>query len=107
MSLTREEVRQIAVLAKLELRADELEQLTRDLGSILDHMRELTGAPAEGVPPMGGVSELPAPFREDIPGADPLCLGIDAFAPAWVERFFTVPRLAALDAAAAAERGAP
>jgi aspartyl-tRNA(Asn)/glutamyl-tRNA(Gln) amidotransferase subunit C len=107
MSLTRDEVRQIAQLAKLDLEAGDLDSMTRDLGSILDHMRELTEAPAGDIAPMRGVSEHMAPYREDEPGADRLQQPIDTFAPGWQDRFFVVPRLAALDADAAAERGAP
>lgn len=101
--LTPAEVTQVAALARLALSASELEELTRDLGSILDHMRELTEADVAEVAPMRGVSDHPAPFREDEPGADPLIAPPDEFAPVWTERFFTVPRLAALDADALAD----
>ena len=105
MSITRGEVEQVARLAKLALSEEELGELTRDLGSILDHMTELDRVDADTLQPMGGVSEHPAPFREDAPGADRLEVEIDRFAPGRKDRFFTVPRLAALDADALAEEG--
>src|SRR5690606_21117263 len=96
-----------AVLARLALSEEELDALTRDLGSILEHMRVLGTVDTESLPPMGGVSEHPAPFREDRTGADPLQNEIAVFAPGWTDRFFTVPRLAALDADALLEEEGP
>jgi aspartyl-tRNA(Asn)/glutamyl-tRNA(Gln) amidotransferase subunit C len=106
MSLTPHDVRQISTLARLDLDEEEVDSLTRELGSILDHMRELSEAEVEGVAPMGGVSAHPAPFREDAQGADPLHLPLERIAPAWEEGLFVVPRLAALDADALVEGGA-
>jgi aspartyl-tRNA(Asn)/glutamyl-tRNA(Gln) amidotransferase subunit C len=105
MSISRREVEQVAKLAKLALGDDELAELTKDLGSILSHMEELGAADVASLAPMGGVSEHPAPYREDVTGADALHKGIEAFAPDWKERFFTVPRLAALDADALGVEG--
>jgi aspartyl-tRNA(Asn)/glutamyl-tRNA(Gln) amidotransferase subunit C len=95
----------VAKLAKLALNDEELEGLTKDLGSILDHMAELGAVDTAALSPMRGVSEHPAPYREDVPGADLLRMGIEEFAPDWKQRFFTVPRLAALDADALADEG--
>jgi aspartyl/glutamyl-tRNA(Asn/Gln) amidotransferase C subunit len=69
-----------------------------DLDSILGHMNELERVPAEGAEALGGVSGHPAPFRQDVPGSDPLLIPIEQIAPEWRDHFFVVPRLAALDA---------
>jgi|SRR5690606_3670047 len=103
MTIRREEVQQIAALARLELNEEELASLARDLGSILDHIEELSTVDVEGVEPMEGVSGHPAPMRRDEPGADPLHRRPEEIAPAWEEGFFLVPRLAALDAEAGGE----
>lgn len=105
MEITRREVEQIAELARLALTPEEVEGLRADLGSILGHVHELRAAEVEGVAPMGGVSEHPAPMREDASGADALRLPLDEISPSRVEGFFTVPRLAALDADALADEG--
>jgi aspartyl-tRNA(Asn)/glutamyl-tRNA(Gln) amidotransferase subunit C len=97
MQISPEEVRKIAVLARLALDAAESEAIARDLGSILEHMDALGELDTTGIPPMGGVSEHAAPMREDRAGADPLRLPLARVAPSLVDRFFTVPRLAALD----------
>lgn len=101
MSITEREVRQIALLAKLELSEDELREMADDLGAILGHMEELEGVDLGAAAAIGGVSTHVAPFRDDVPGADPLQRDIGDFAPARSEGFFLVPRLAALDADAA------
>lgn len=103
MSITRSQVQQVATLARLAPEDAELDELTRDLGSILDHMRELAEVDSPELVAMGGVSDHPAPYRDDQPGADLLRHGIDSFAPGWEDRFFVVPRLAALDADALSE----
>lgn len=105
MSISRSEVEQVAKLAKLALTDDEMLEITRDLGSILDHMADLAAVDATALSPMRGVSEHPAPYREDLAGADPLGRPVEEFAPDWTDHFFTVPRLAALDADALAEEG--
>lgn len=100
MQISAEEVMQIARLARLELGAAERAEIAGDLGSILEHMKELGEVDTDGIPPMGGVSEHFAPMREDRLGADSLHLPLDGLAPSLADRFFTVPRLAALDAEA-------
>jgi aspartyl-tRNA(Asn)/glutamyl-tRNA(Gln) amidotransferase subunit C len=98
MKITERQVRQIATLARLELRPEEIAEMAQDLTSILDHMEELSVVDVEGIAPMGSVREEPAPMRDDAVGADPLRLSPDRIAPAFAERFFLVPRLPALDA---------
>lgn len=103
MSLDRSEVEQVARLAKLSLDEAEVASLTHDLSSILDHMRELAEADLEGIPPVSGIGEHPAPMRADELGADPMHRSIEELAPQSNARFFVVPRLAALDADALAD----
>lgn len=105
MSLNRSEVEQVARLAKLSLDEAEVASLTHDLSSILDHMRELAEADLEGVPPVSGIGEHTAPMRADELGADPLHLSLEELAPQSQDRFFVVPRLAALDADALVYEG--
>jgi aspartyl-tRNA(Asn)/glutamyl-tRNA(Gln) amidotransferase subunit C len=98
MSITEGDVRQIAALAKLRLTQPEISEMAADLDSILGHMRDLQEAEVAGVPPTTGVTEHAAPMREDASVPDQLENPVGAFAPAWKENLFVVPRLAALDA---------
>lgn len=102
MQLTRTEVEGIAALARLDLDEAEKDGLAHDLASILEHMTALREVDVDDVPPMEGVSEHPAPFRDDEPRPDPLEITLPELAPAFSEGFFVVPRLAALDADALA-----
>lgn len=68
------------------------------MNDILEHFGELASADLAGIAPEPATS-WPAPVRPDTAPPDPLALPPSALAPAWEAGFFTVPRLAALDAA--------
>lgn len=98
MSVTRAEVLQVAELARLHLSPTEVERLTEELNGILAHVAELERADVSNVSAVGGATEWPAPLRADEPGADPLTGAPTALSDHAEQNFFTVPRLAALDA---------
>lgn len=95
MSVSREQVHAIAALAKLRISETEARMFAAQLSDILDHVEALSAAEMD----REGDDSIPAfvPLRPDSPPADPLHGGPAAFAPAWAESFFTVPRLAAMD----------
>ena len=109
MTVTTEEVLRIAALARLAVGAQEAERFTAQLNGILAHVEELRSAEREegtgGAAPAGQASPAPAAsaLREDRTGPDPLARPPAALAPRWEAGFFIVPRLAALDAEAAAD----
>lgn len=98
MSVSAEEVRRIAALAHLRLSEPEVQSMSEQLSSILEHMDELRRVDVAGIPPVGGVVQWSAPLRDDVNGADPLHRPPHELAPEWTDGFFRVPRLAALDA---------
>jgi aspartyl-tRNA(Asn)/glutamyl-tRNA(Gln) amidotransferase subunit C len=65
MSITREEVRRIALLARLRLSDAEEERLTDELGHILEHMTALGRLDTSGVAPMAHALDLVNALRED------------------------------------------
>ena len=92
MSVTREDVRRVAELARLTLPEEALDGYVMQLNGILAHMEAL-----QGVPPLAGDAMAAAegmPLRADVPGATPLDRDAEQFAPAMREGFFLVPRLA-------------
>lgn len=95
MSVSRDQVHAIAALAKLRITDAEAETFAVQLSDILDHVEALSAAETD----REGDDSMPpsAPLRPDSPPADPLHAGPAAFAPAWADGFFTVPRLAAMD----------
>jgi aspartyl-tRNA(Asn)/glutamyl-tRNA(Gln) amidotransferase subunit C len=95
MSLTLDEVRRIARLARLRLSPEEEEAFAGQLSAILDHVAQLGELDVSQVEPMthalaaGEVS----PLREDVPLA---CLSTEealANAPAREGSCFKVPRI--------------
>ena len=94
MSISLEEVRRIAGLARLEL--DDPSRMAAEMGSILEHMAVLGEAEAEAEAEAG--PESVSVMRDDsvtvTPGfVKPENLGVAAEA-----EFFTVPRLSAMEA---------
>ena len=93
MALTPETVRQVAQLARLRLREDEVELFTRQLNDILDYVKKLNELDTSGVPPMAHVLEVHNVFREDqvhdsLPVEEAL-----ANAPVQQRQAFVVPKI--------------
>jgi aspartyl-tRNA(Asn)/glutamyl-tRNA(Gln) amidotransferase subunit C len=65
MRIGEAEVLHLAALAQLEITADELPGLLRDLEMILGHFAALASVDTRGVPPTSHVSELATPLRKD------------------------------------------
>ena len=57
-AVTLEQVGHVADLANLELTAEELPRLARDLNAILGHIAQLNELDTADVPPMAQVSEI-------------------------------------------------
>jgi len=96
VSVTREQVRQVAVLARLHLTEEEATLFASQLADILAHVEELESAGNPTADEDGPVS-VRAPLRIDEPPADGLADPPSAVAPDWRDGFFTVPRLDAMD----------
>jgi aspartyl-tRNA(Asn)/glutamyl-tRNA(Gln) amidotransferase subunit C len=80
-------------LANLQLEPDEVDRLAAGIAGIIAHVEALRALDLDGVPPYTAAADDAAPLRPDEPGADPLQHGPEAFAPAWADGFFLVPRL--------------
>lgn len=96
MAVTRQDVIQVARLARLQLNAVEIESLTHELNAILGHVEDLATVPFDGDEPDEGDAVDGAPLRSDDGEPDLLETPPASFAPAWEEGFFTLPRLDAL-----------
>jgi aspartyl-tRNA(Asn)/glutamyl-tRNA(Gln) amidotransferase subunit C len=64
--LTRKEVEEIAMLARLHLEPAELDQMQDELGAILAHFRSIAVADTNDVPPMTHAVPMDAPLRLDV-----------------------------------------
>ncbi len=65
MSVTIDEVRYIASLARLSLSKEEEERLAEQLSEVLDYIEKLNELDTSGIPPMSHVLDLHSVFRED------------------------------------------
>ncbi|MCC5927195.1 MAG: Asp-tRNA(Asn)/Glu-tRNA(Gln) amidotransferase subunit GatC [Bacteroidetes bacterium] len=71
MSVTKDDVKYMANLARLRLSDDEVELFQKDMNKILDYMDQLNQVDTSHVEPLEHVLELPAKYRADI-AVDPL-----------------------------------
>lgn len=94
MSVSIEDVRHIAGLARLGLTDDRAAALVNELNGILAHMDVLAKVDTGDVEPIAGIGASGAPLREDQGPSVPLAHAIDTFAPQFEQGFFLVPRLA-------------
>jgi aspartyl-tRNA(Asn)/glutamyl-tRNA(Gln) amidotransferase subunit C len=65
MSLTRQQVEKVSLLARLRLSADELATMTSQLGQVVDYMALLNELDTTEVEPMAHAIEVANVFRED------------------------------------------
>jgi aspartyl-tRNA(Asn)/glutamyl-tRNA(Gln) amidotransferase subunit C len=65
MSLTREDVEKVSLLARLRLTDEELELMTAQLGAIVGYVEQLKELNTEEVEPMAHAVEVTNVFRAD------------------------------------------
>jgi len=92
MSVTKDDVRRIARLARIAEPADRLDALTDELNGILDWIEMLGEVDVEGVEPMTTAVQTPLPMREDEITDGGVREKVLANAPKSEEGFFVVPK---------------
>lgn len=65
MSLTREEVEKVSLLARLRLSGAELDQMTEQLGAIVAYVEQIGEVDTSNVEPMAHVADVDSVFRDD------------------------------------------
>ena len=65
MAITREEIKHIAELSRLELSEEEMDKFGNQLGSILKYISQLNEVDTKGVQPTAQVSGLSNVWRAD------------------------------------------
>lgn len=94
MSVTDEEVRRIAELARIAIPDAQVSEIAAQLRSILGHVDALSKVSTVGVEPAIGIGAEGMPLRVDGGPPYPLDGTREEFAPAMRDGFFLVPRLA-------------
>ena len=92
MSISREEVIHVSRLARLNLREEEVEKFTGQLGAILEHVSKLNEVDTEGVPPTSHALDLVNVFREDAVTESPI-ENMEKMAPDFEKGHFRVPKV--------------
>jgi aspartyl-tRNA(Asn)/glutamyl-tRNA(Gln) amidotransferase subunit C len=92
-SLSREEVEEIALLARLAFTAEETERLRGELGDILTHMEALQEVDVTGVEPMTHAVPVQLRLRDDQVEPSLPAERVVAGAPASSDTYFEVPHI--------------
>jgi len=91
MSLTREQVEKVSLLARLRLSPAELETMTAQLGAIVGYIEQLSELDTDKVEPMAHAVELHNVFRPDEVRPSTDRAEMLANAPSSDREFFLVP----------------
>ena len=93
MAVTPQDVKHVAMLARLGLTDERVGELTRDLNTILEHMEVLGRVDTSGIDETAAADDAGMRLRAD--QGLPTALGEppEAFAPEMRDGFFVVPRL--------------
>lgn len=93
MKITKEQVMQVAHLARLEVDEADMERISGQIANILEYIDTLGKADTDGVEPSFQGIDLDTAFREDIPAGH---VGVDNAmmnAPESEDGYFIVPKV--------------
>lgn len=94
MSVTIDDVKHVARLARLGVSESRAAELVGELNRILDHMSILEKVDTQGVAEAAGVGASGMPLRIDSGPPVPLARALQEFAPSVRDGLILVPRLA-------------
>lgn len=93
MSLTRDQVQHIALLARLKLEESEFDDVVDKLSRIVDFVDQLQATPTEGVSPMAHPLDQAQRLRRDVVTEVIDRDAIQANAPLVSDGFYLVPKV--------------
>lgn len=93
MSLSPEQVKQVAHLARLSLPPEKVEPYARQLSNILDMVGQLSSASTDDVQPMAHPLEMVQRLRPDVVSEENRREAFQAIAPAVEDGVYLVPRV--------------
>lgn len=93
MKISRDQIRHVALLARLALTPAEEDELTTTLDQILQHMDQLNRLDTADVEPTAHVVAVETPWREDVVTNVPSTESLLANAPARDDDLFLVPKI--------------
>lgn len=93
MTLTPDQVRNVAMLARLQIDAEQEQAYARELSGILDVVDRLEAADTDGVEPMAHPLDLTARLRPDAVSEPDQRDAFQAIAPAVSDGLYRVPKV--------------
>jgi aspartyl-tRNA(Asn)/glutamyl-tRNA(Gln) amidotransferase subunit C len=93
MSVTNEQVRHIARLARIAMSDEELERLVPELNNILGWVEQLGEVNTDGIEPLTAVVDVKQRLRDDVVNDGNIRDEILANAPEAQHGFFAVPKV--------------
>ena len=93
MSVTNDDVKKVARLARIALPEDQVEPMTKELNGILNWIEQLGEVDVDGVEAMTSVVEISLPMREDVITDGNIQDKVLANAPRTEDGFFVVPKV--------------
>jgi aspartyl-tRNA(Asn)/glutamyl-tRNA(Gln) amidotransferase subunit C len=93
MSVTNEQVRHIAKLARIAMSEDEIERLVPELNNILGWVEQLGEVNTDGIEPLATVIDQKLRLRDDIVDDGNVRDDVLANAPEAQHGFFAVPKV--------------
>lgn len=95
--IDQEQVKKVALLARLELTPEEETQFTTQLSSILEYFEQLSELDTEGIPPTTRAIELSNVMRSDELAVEIEPSNLLNIAPESEDQFFRVPQILSTD----------
>jgi aspartyl-tRNA(Asn)/glutamyl-tRNA(Gln) amidotransferase subunit C len=93
MSLTADQIRQVAHLARLELEPELVEKYARELSNILDMVGQLARSDTSGTEPMAHPLDMSQRLRPDVVSEPNRRAEFQAHAPAVKHGLYIVPKV--------------
>lgn len=93
MSLSADQIRQVAHLARLELKPEQIETYTQQLSNIMEMVGQLSKVDAVGVSPMAHPLDMHQRLRPDAVTAPNQREAFQAIAPATENGLYLVPKV--------------
>jgi len=93
MSLSKDDVRKIAYLARIRVPEERLEPLAGELNNIVGWVEQLQEVDTNGVEPMTSVVDIETPMRDDVVTDGDVMEKVLANAPDRNDAFFGVPKV--------------
>jgi aspartyl-tRNA(Asn)/glutamyl-tRNA(Gln) amidotransferase subunit C len=93
MSLSTEEVKQIALLARLAISDEETQQYSESLSERFDLVAQMNAVNTDGIAPMAHPQDISQRLREDVVTADNQREKFQSIAPATEDGLYLVPKV--------------